>query len=35
MNAPVAAQNPQFLLNLFHWLSGWLDASAAGTATRH
>jgi len=35
MNAPVAAQNPQFLLNLFHWLSGWLDAPAAGTATRH
>lgn len=22
MNAPVAAQNPQFLLNIIHWLSG-------------
>ncbi len=27
MNAPVAAQNPQFLLNLLHWLSGLLDQS--------
>jgi hypothetical protein len=25
MNAPSAAQNPQFLLNLLHWLSGLLD----------
>lgn len=25
MNAPDAAQNPQFLLNLLHWLSGLLD----------
>jgi hypothetical protein len=25
MNAPIAAQNPQFLLNLLHWLSGLLD----------
>jgi hypothetical protein len=25
MNAPIAAQNPQFLLNLMHWLSGLLD----------
>jgi hypothetical protein len=35
MNAPEAAQNPQFLLNLLHWLSGLLDADAtadAGTA---
>ncbi|MBX7221058.1 MAG: DUF4350 domain-containing protein [Blastocatellia bacterium] len=24
MNAPLAAQNPQFLLNLVHWLSGLL-----------
>ena len=24
MNAPVAAQNPQFLLNLMHWLAGLL-----------
>jgi hypothetical protein len=24
MNAPVAAQNPQFLLNLLHWLAGIL-----------
>ena len=24
MNAPVAAQNPQFLLNVLHWLSGLL-----------
>jgi len=24
-NAPVAAQNPQFLLNVLHWLSGRLD----------
>jgi hypothetical protein len=26
MNAPEAEQNPQFLLNLLHWLSGILDA---------
>ncbi|MDX2041679.1 MAG: DUF4350 domain-containing protein [Acidobacteriota bacterium] len=25
MNAPVASQNPQFLLNVMHWLSGLLD----------
>jgi hypothetical protein len=25
MNAPVASQNPQFLLNVFHWLSGRID----------
>jgi hypothetical protein len=24
MNAPIAAQNPQFLLNVLHWLSGLL-----------
>ncbi|MSU24201.1 MAG: DUF4350 domain-containing protein [Opitutus sp.] len=24
MNAPIAAQNPQFLLNVMHWLSGLL-----------
>jgi hypothetical protein len=24
MNAPIAAQNPQFLLNIMHWLSGKL-----------
>jgi len=27
MNAPVAAQNPQFLLNVMHWLSGKLKGS--------
>ncbi|HEX7315167.1 MAG TPA: hypothetical protein VF297_14670 [Pyrinomonadaceae bacterium] len=27
MNAPVAAQNPQFLLNVMHWLSGRLGSS--------
>ncbi len=27
MNAPVAAQNPQFLLNVMHWLSGRLGNS--------
>ena len=26
MNAPVAAKNPQFLLNVMHWLSGRLQA---------
>ena len=26
MNAPQASQNPQFLLNLMHWLSGILDS---------
>ena len=25
MNAPIAAQNPQFLLNVIHWLSGLLQ----------
>lgn len=25
MNSPMAAQNPQFLLNVVHWLSGLLD----------
>jgi hypothetical protein len=25
MNAPVAKQNPQFLLNVMHWLSGLLE----------
>jgi len=25
MNAPIASKNPQFLLNLMHWLSGKLD----------
>lgn len=25
MNAPIANQNPQFLLNVIHWLSGLLD----------
>jgi hypothetical protein len=25
MNAPIAKQNPQFLLNVMHWLSGLLD----------
>lgn len=25
MNAPIAAQNPQFLLNVLHWLSGLLE----------
>ena len=24
MNAPIAKQNPQFLLNILHWLSGKL-----------
>jgi hypothetical protein len=27
MNSPVASQNPQFLLNLFHWLSDLLDGT--------
>ena len=27
MNAPIAAQNPQFLLNVMHWLSGKLKGS--------
>jgi hypothetical protein len=27
MNSPVASQNPQFLLNVFHWLSGLLDST--------
>jgi uncharacterized protein (DUF2249 family) len=27
MNAPIAAQNPQFLLNVMHWLSGKLEVS--------
>ncbi len=27
MNAPIAAQNPQFLLNVMHWLSGKLKDS--------
>lgn len=26
MNAPAASQNPQFLLNVLHWLSGLLEA---------
>ncbi len=26
MNAPIAAQNPQLLLNVVHWLSGLLDS---------
>jgi hypothetical protein len=26
MNAPVAARNPQFLLNVMHWLSGTLES---------
>ena len=26
MNAPIAAQNPQFLLNVMHWLSGSLGS---------
>jgi hypothetical protein len=25
MNAPTATQNPQFLLNIMHWLAGILD----------
>jgi hypothetical protein len=25
MNTPAAKQNPQFLVNVFHWLSGFLD----------
>jgi hypothetical protein len=25
MNAPVAKQNPQFLLNVVHWLSGLIQ----------
>ena len=24
MNAPIASKNPQFLLNVMHWLSGKL-----------
>ena len=30
MNAPVAAQNPQFLLNVMHWLSGRLGNPKRG-----
>jgi uncharacterized protein (DUF2249 family) len=30
MNAPVAAQNPQFLLNVMHWLSGRLGPPQQG-----
>lgn len=29
MNSPIATQNSQFVLNVFHWLSGLLDSSAA------
>jgi hypothetical protein len=25
MNAPVAKQNPQFMLNVMHWLSGLIQ----------
>jgi hypothetical protein len=32
MNAPEAAQNPRFLMNLLHWLSGLLDADATADA---
>ena len=27
MNRPTAAQNPQFLLNVMHWLAGLLPAN--------
>ena len=27
INAPVASQNPQFILNLMHWLCGLPDAA--------
>jgi uncharacterized protein (DUF2249 family) len=30
MNAPIASQNPQFLLNVMHWLSGKLENSKTG-----
>ncbi len=29
MNAPIASQNPQFLLNVFHWLSGKIGPAKA------
>ena len=31
MNSPDAAQNPQFLLNVMHWLSGLLESSDGAT----
>jgi hypothetical protein len=35
MNAPLAAQNPQFLLNVVHWLSGLVEPEApAGAGAR-
>jgi hypothetical protein len=33
MNAPVAAQNPQFLLNVMHWLTGLIDPSGVGATS--
>ena len=30
MNDPIASQNPQFLLNVMHWLSGKLDDAKSG-----
>jgi len=30
MNTPTAAQNPQFLLNVMHWLAGLLPANVEG-----
>jgi uncharacterized protein (DUF2249 family) len=30
MNAPIAAQNAQFLLNVMHWLSGKLEETKSG-----
>ena len=34
MNAPGAEQNPQFILNLLHWLSGLLDETQPAIAQR-
>jgi len=31
MNDPIAKQNPQFLLNVMHWLSGLLQKLMFGT----
>jgi len=31
MNDPIAKQNPQFLLNVMHWLSGLLQKWMFGT----
>jgi hypothetical protein len=35
MNSPVAPENPQFLLNVFHWLSGQQDPATNTHSTLH